>query len=1094
MKKTLHYSTLLLLSWCLSLAGLQQARASHAQAGQVSYRYISTAANGEQTYQVRVDFFRDCSGIPLPTTLPLRATNTCNGVARTATLTSMGPPIVGAPYCASIQALAVCPAGGSAPPGAPANFSTQSFTGTIALPPAAEWILGVEETARPNVANLANPNTLRLEARLNSLITPVGGGAPIVVTNSSPVFSALNLPVPFVYVNQEATISFAASDDFPTNGVADSLVYSLDRPIGGCGIFDAYAPFPNVPGGTGCVTGIDPRCPTRIIRCLGTSGATYSATLPIPVANDTIRTGGSVCNPGVVTFIDVRPQFVFTASQASFRFTPNLYVNTPAVNGDNKYVVVGKVTEYRRINGRSYIVGSARRDFLVIVVQGAGNSVPAIPGASAGPPRSGINLIITRDTTDVTIRTCNYSRVRFNFTDPDNTGATPPSPLQNLTVFNPADINTNLLQGGDIGTYVLSRNGTPTPSATFYFQPTSALAGTTILIPLRIEDDGCPIKGIQYRTIRVRVVNFRGAEAVASISSPGLGGSTPTVPAICPGGSLQINGSVNRPDSVRVASTGLINLQTYSYQWVALNGTAATNGLPAVTNTASLTVNPTVTTRYRLRIEPMQGFGVGACGDTTSVLVRVVPEPVAAIALADPLTSRVCGGGSVTLRGSASRPGDALIDTYTYRWTGPGVPANTTTQNVTIAAPALPGLYTYTLVALGQAQYGCNATATVQIEVVPPPVVSIARSLTQVCAGASVLLTGTTVRPPGSGSTLPDTYTYQWSGPGVPATATGSTLTVTPTTLGLNTYTLTATGTARFNCSAIQTVQVDVVAPPTLVALTDNAFICPGGTANLQATATPAPNFTDSYTYRWTGAGVPANTTGATLAVRPTATTTYTVVATGNLQTGCASTSTVTVSVPPALVADFIAADSVGLTGQRTSRPPVRFTFTNRTSTAGQPNAATFTYRWTYQRIRDVTGATVSGEPETAFVPFTSGGGAVPLQLTASGSYRIRLTATATVSGTACPASTKERIIVVPDLQVPNVITPNGDNLNDVFKVSSANTLSKLEIYSRWGRKVYEQANYANNWGGENQPSGVYYYLLTNRNGAQTKGWIEVVR
>ena len=106
MKKTLHYSTLLLLSWCLSLAGLQQARASHAQAGQVSYRYISTAANGEQTYQVRVDFFRDCSGIPLPTSLPLRATNTCNGAARTATLTSMGPPIVGAPYCASIQALA----------------------------------------------------------------------------------------------------------------------------------------------------------------------------------------------------------------------------------------------------------------------------------------------------------------------------------------------------------------------------------------------------------------------------------------------------------------------------------------------------------------------------------------------------------------------------------------------------------------------------------------------------------------------------------------------------------------------------------------------------------------------------------------------------------------------------------------------------------------------------------------------------------------------------------------------------------------------------------------------------------------------------
>jgi len=78
---------------------------------------------------------------------------------------------------------------------------------------------------------------------------------------------------------------------------------------------------------------------------------------------------------------------------------------------------------------------------------------------------------------------------------------------------------------------------------------------------------------------------------------------------------------------------------------------------------------------------------------------------------------------------------------------------------------------------------------------------------------------------------------------------------------------------------------------------------------------------------------------------------------------------------------------------------------------------------------------------------------------------------------------------------IPDVITPNGDGQNDVFKVSTVGTTtSKMEIYNRWGRKVYEQAGYANNWGGDNQPAGVYYYLLTTTNGAQTKGWIEVVR
>ena len=1086
MKKILHLSTLLLLSWCLSLAGMQRAWASHAQAGQLTYTYVSTAANGDQTYLVTVNFFRDCSGIAAPTSFALTATNSCGATGRNATLNPVGQPIIGTPYCASVQSLAVCPLGQGAPPGAPANFATYTYQNTIVLPPAAEWILSVEEGSRPLVANITAGN-LRLEARLYSRITPVGGGTPVVITNNSPVFSTTNLPVPFVYVNQESTISFSASD---SNG--DSLVYTLDRPLNGCNTFETYDTYP----GAGCITRVDPRCNSRIINCASAPGF-YTQNLPIAVANDTIYENGSTTRPpcpaGSIVNATVRPRFSFNASQASFTFTPNRYVNTPSAQGDNKYAVVGKVTEYRRINGRPYIVGTARRDFLVIVIEGTGNTVPANPIGSAGPQFSGVVLNITRDTTDVEVRTCNYSRVRFNFTDPDNLRTPAPSPLQNLTVYYPADINTNLLQGGDIGTFVLSRNGTSTPSATFYFQPISSLAGTTILVPLRIEDDGCPAKGIQYRTLRIRIVSFDGAKAQAAIASPGIPNSV--IPTICPGGSLSINGSVDRPDSVRVATTGAVILQTYSYQWVALNRTPAQAGLPALTNTQNITVAPTVTTRYRLFISPNQGFGVGLCGDTTSVLVRVAPEPVAAITLADPLTSSVCGGAQVALRGAVSRT-DQLRDTYTYQWSGPGVPANTTTQNTTVTVPTIPGTYTYQLTVRGIAQYGCDNTTSIQIQVVPPPVVSITRSLAQVCAGAPVTLTGSTTRPAGAGSTLADTYTYQWSGPGVPANATGATLIVTPTAIGVNTYTLTSTGTSRYNCSATQTVQVQVVPQPTLTATTDNAFVCPGGTANLRATATAPNGFSDNYTYTWTGGGLPAGTTGATLAVRPTATTTYTVTATGNAQTGCVNTATVQVQVPPALQADFVTADSVGTNGQRTSRPPVRFTFTNRTVISAQPAGATFNYRWTYQRIRDITGASVS-DPETVFngpaLPATTPA-PDPLQLGVAGVYRIRLTATATVAGAACAPAVKERLVVVPDLQVPNIITPNGDGFNDVFKVSTANTVSKMEIFNRWGRKVYEQANYANNWGGDNQPAGVYYYLLTDRNGAQTKGWIEIVR
>jgi len=723
MKKILHLSTLLLLSWCLLLAGMQRAWASHAQAGQLSYSYVSTAANGDQTYLVKVEFYRDCSGISAPTSFELNATNSCGATARTATLTQVGQPIIGSPYCASVQALAVCPLGGSAPSGAPANFAVYTYQNTIVLPPAAEWILSVEESARPSVANLTAGNYLRLEARLYSRITPVGGGAPIVIHNDSPIFSLTNLPVPFVYVNQQATISFAAADNDRLSGpnnLADSLVYTLDRPLTGCNSYETYAPYP----GSGCITRVDPKCSSRIINCIG-SPANYSATLPISVANDTIFENGTTVRPpcpsGAIVNANVQPRFSFNASQASFTFTPNRYLTTPSAQGDNKYVVVGKVTEYRKINGRYYIVGTSRRDFLVIVIDGAGNSVPANPTGTAGPPRSGVVLNITRDTTDLEIKTCNYSRVRFNFTDPDNVGPNPPTPRQNLTVFYPSNINTGLLQGGDIGSFVLSNNGTPTPSATFYFQPISSLAGTVILIPLRIEDDGCPAKGVQYRTIRVRVVNYKGATAVANISAPGLGNSAPN-PAICSGGSLQINGAVDRPDSVRVASTGAVILQTYSYQWQALgNRTPAQAGLPALTNTQNITVNPTITTRYRLFISPLQGFGIGLCGDTTSVLVRVVPQPTVSIVASN---STVCAGSPITLTATARRPTDALTDVYSYRWTGPN--NYTATGASVVINPTAGG--TYSVTATGTTQYGCQAQATSSVQVAPAAVANFTQT------------------------------------------------------------------------------------------------------------------------------------------------------------------------------------------------------------------------------------------------------------------------------------------------------------------------------------------------------------------------------
>ena len=641
MKKPLFHLLRGLLLCCLTLAGVQQARASHAQAGQLTYTYVSTAANGNQNYLVRMEFYRDCSGITLSGNQTVTAVNSCGGTSITGTLLPVGQPIVGNPYCASLAAQVPCNVTGTTSPTPYPNYVTYTFEGNIALPPAAEWILSTEISNRPNVANIAGLPNLRLEARLNSLITPVGGGTPIVATNSSPAFSSTNLPVPYVYERQRTTVTFAAVDPDRTNGQPDSLVYSLDSPLSRCGTPVTYAPYP----GPGCVTGFDPQCPFRAINCAAPA-STYSATLPIAVLSDTVYENGSTTRPacpssGNIVNATVRPRFSFNAQQGSFTFTPAAYQPGTSALGLNKYAVVGKVTEYRKINGHYYQVGSARRDFLVIVQQGAGNLVPADPTGTVDLPNSNVNLTLTADTTDVSITTGNYSRIRLTFTDPDNTGPAPVSPAQNLTIFTPADINTHLLQGGDIGAFVLTGNGTPAPEATFHFQPGLAAAGSTILLPMRIEDDGCAVKGVQFKAIRLHIINLPQLPRVAV-----AGQSTTPVRAasICPGGTLQLLSRISRPDSVRNAATGAVTAQQYAYQWASPNANPATNGLPAARNTLNLAVSPTVDTRYTLSMAPLFGFAPGQFVDTTSIVVRVQPLPAAITRTGNVLSSSISTG------------------------------------------------------------------------------------------------------------------------------------------------------------------------------------------------------------------------------------------------------------------------------------------------------------------------------------------------------------------------------------------------------------------------------------------------------------------
>lgn len=104
------------------------------------------------------------------------------------------------------------------------------------------------------------------------------------------------------------------------------------------------------------------------------------------------------------------------------------------------------------------------------------------------------------------------------------------------------------------------------------------------------------------------------------------------------------------------------------------------------------------------------------------------------------------------------------------------------------------------------------------------------------------------------------------------------------------------------------------------------------------------------------------------------------------------------------------------------------------------------------------------------------------------GSYNVILKAI-NLNGNKCVsiASIEKYILVDTSLvDVPNVFTPNGDGINDVFRVK-AQSLEYFHgvILNRWGRKVFEWHDPSQGWDGKIHGKyanpGTYYYVITAR-------------
>lgn len=98
------------------------------------------------------------------------------------------------------------------------------------------------------------------------------------------------------------------------------------------------------------------------------------------------------------------------------------------------------------------------------------------------------------------------------------------------------------------------------------------------------------------------------------------------------------------------------------------------------------------------------------------------------------------------------------------------------------------------------------------------------------------------------------------------------------------------------------------------------------------------------------------------------------------------------------------------------------------------------------------------------------------------GEYEITLTAFNSI--TNCSANNSQFISIEGMIELPNVISPNGDGINDYLSFNSYGINEfKMDLYNRWGTLVFKLSDVNEKWNGnsitgEPLPEGVYFYFL----------------
>lgn len=277
------------------------------------------------------------------------------------------------------------------------------------------------------------------------------------------------------------------------------------------------------------------------------------------------------------------------------------------------------------------------------------------------------------------------------------------------------------------------------------------------------------------------------------------------------------------------------------------------------------------------------------------------------------------------------------------------------------------------------------------------------------------------------------------NGNGIQYSWSNSVNTANNTNLTAGTYVLTITDAN--NCTSTMTVFVPALTPVVLDETQVNV-VNPTCLVNGSITGISASGGTNSYTYTWQ----PGNINSLNL--QNLAAGSYLLLVTD--ANGCSDTSALYTLTPP-------------------NYPIASFTYTPLIPNLG--DSVTFTNTSTnYTSEQWVNAGITMFQPSPWSYSYTAG------------TFQVTLTVT---NNEGCVDTANAFITVYDQIEVPNVFSPNGDQINEVLYIQSLKPNTSLTILNRWGNVVYFSENYLNNWNGTDEngtelTEGVYTIILTD--------------